>query len=498
MAILSIPCLLSSLFIALLVSRDAQIFSHGKAAHSENEHQPSASAPSEPPEGTPRSTSIAITRSTQTLPRNDALTGFIKNDDTADVRGHRVLTNVNLIGTSYIAHVTVGSQTIPLLVDTGSSDLWVVPSNFNCLDRDGLDIEQASCGFPTFYDGHLSGGVVTDEYFSIVYGNGQFIYGPYGQETVSLGGITVPHQQIAMPSGGYFQVSTGDFAGLLGLAYPAMVPARKGLVPKPAMNNTDPFAEHDTWFFNAVKKNLTLPLFSMALEIDGGGLLGIGQIVDVPISGDFVSSPILMVSFLTSPENRKADHGQMDLVNETRARTDFTYYTIIADDYIIDGKSFSVISKNEDILASAGFPAVIDSGWSTNVLPPSLVTSFYAAFDEPPQPIEIRTGTMFASPCNATVPTFGVKISTRTLEMTPESILVARMNTTVNGTLMCGLGIQPGVEFAGVLGDTFLSSVLAVFDVGASEMRFAQRAPRNTTGRSEPLGQDQAIARDEL
>ncbi|KAF3769780.1 acid protease, partial [Cryphonectria parasitica EP155] len=370
--------------------------------------------------------------------------------------------------TSYIAQVTVGTQTVPLLVDTGSSDLWVAPSSFQCLDESGKATNQSACDFPAFYEGSFSGGVVPDEYFSIIYGNGQYLYGPYGLESVSFGGVTVHNQQIALPSEGYFHASTGDFAGLLGLAYPAMVPARKGQAPKPALNNSDEFGEHDTWFFNAVRQNLTEPIFSMALDVDGDGLLGIGEIVDVPLVGNFTSTPILVVN---------ANDVQTNLVNETRAATNFTYYTIIADDYIIDGKPFSKLSEeNNDIPASQGFPVVVDSGWSANVLPPSLVTHFYDTFADPPKLVDIGGGnTMFTAPCDATVPEFGVQIGTEVFTMARETILVSRLNTTLNGTMVCGLGIQPGVEFAGVLGDTFLSNVVAVFDVGASEMRFGQR-----------------------
>lgn len=205
---------------------------------------------------------------------------------------------VDLIGPSYTAQVTIGTKTVSLLIDTGSSDIWVVPDNFRCLDADSHEIEQSACGFPDFVESSFSGGLVSDEYLSIIYGNGQFTHGPYGLESVSLGGITVPKQQIALPSEGYIKVASKDFSGILGLGYPGTVAARKGEEPKPYVNNTDPMTIYDTWFINAVKQNLTAPLFSMALEMEGGGLLGIGGVVDVPVRGDFASTPILMVGFL--------------------------------------------------------------------------------------------------------------------------------------------------------------------------------------------------------
>lgn len=213
---------------------------------------------------------------------------------------------VDLIGPSYTAQVTIGTRTVSLLVDTGSSDIWVVPNHFRCLDADSREVEQSACGFPRFVESSFSGGFVSDEYLSIIYGNGQFTHGPYGLESVSLGGITVPKQQIALPSEGYIKVVSGDFSGILGLGYPGMVAARKGEEPKPYVNNTDPLTVYDTWFVNAIKQNLTAPLFSMALDMDGGGVLAIGGVVDVPIYERFAVTPILMVGFLCGMTSTKS------------------------------------------------------------------------------------------------------------------------------------------------------------------------------------------------
>lgn len=121
----------------------------------------------------------------------------------------------------------------------------------------------------------------------------------------------------------------------------------------------------------------------------------------------------------------------------------------------------------------------MDSGWSYTVLPPSLVDIFYAEFQWAPQLVEVDGNQMYAAPCHVEAPSFGIQIGGQVFEMTQQSILIPRWNITVEGTLLCGLGIQPGVELAGALGDTFLSSVVAVFDIGASMMRFGQRVSEN-------------------
>lgn len=156
---------------------------------------------------------------------------------------------------------------------------------------------------------------------------------------------------------------------------------------------------------------------------------------------------------------------------------ELTYYTIVAEDYLINGERFSRLSTDEDTPSGKRFPVIVDSGFTTSPLPPSLVMLFYDAFDHGPRISEIEGQPMFAVPCNTgSVPAFGIQIGGGILEMSRDTLLVARLNTTENGITMCALGLQPGIEEAGLLGDTFLSNVVAVFDIGESEMRFAQRS----------------------
>lgn len=79
-----------------------------------------------------------------------------------------------------------------------------------------------------------------------------------------------------------------------------MTAARSGGKPQKAVGDDDPLASYDPWFTSAVKQNLTKPVFSLALDIHGGGILALGGAADVPIKGEYVSTPIIMVSLCTS------------------------------------------------------------------------------------------------------------------------------------------------------------------------------------------------------
>jgi hypothetical protein len=74
---------------------------------------------------------------------------------------------VQLTGQSYIADVTIGDQEIPVLIDTGSADLWVAPEDFVCLDENHNETSKDTCNIPVYFEGTFSGGVVEDQYFSI-------------------------------------------------------------------------------------------------------------------------------------------------------------------------------------------------------------------------------------------------------------------------------------------------------------------------------------------
>lgn len=103
------------------------------------------------------------------------------------------------------------------------------------------------------------------------------------------------------------------------------------------------------------------------------------------------------------------------------------------------------------------------------------MNQLYATFD-PPAKYMPGTGLFYAR-CNATVPTFGVQIGTSTFYIEPEDLLRqnVRKQDEDTGEWWCRIGVTDGYSSPWILGVTFLSNVVAVFDVGRNEMRFATR-----------------------
>ncbi len=101
-----------------------------------------------------------------------------------------------------------------------------------------------------------------------------------------------------------------------------------------------------------------------------------------------------------------------------------------------------------------------------------MATEIYNLFD-PPATLVPSQG-LFYAPCNATIPSFGVQIGDTVFYMSPDDLLRQSARDPETGKL-CRIGLLDSWSGPHVLGVSFLSNVVAVFDVGNSEMRFAAR-----------------------
>ena len=115
------------------------------------------------------------------------------------------------------------------------------------------------------------------------------------------------------------------------------------------------------------------------------------------------------------------------------------------------------------------FPVIIDSGTTTLAFPPNMTDAINALFNPPAVYLQDE-GAYFVQ-CNATPPAFGVTISGQTFNVNPVDLIFQEVVDPTTG--FCLTGVQSGGQGPYILGDVFLQNVVAVFDVGAAEMRFA-------------------------
>jgi hypothetical protein len=76
-------------------------------------------------------------------------------------------------------------------------------------------------------------------------------------------------------------------------------------------------------------------------------------------------------------------------------------------------------------------------------------------------------------PCDSVPPMFGVIIDGKTFYINPADLIFQDIIDPTSG--FCAVSLTTGGSGPYILGDVFLQSVVAVFDVGGAQMRFYSR-----------------------
>jgi len=103
----------------------------------------------------------------------------------------------SLGGIEYLVDITFGTEKVQTILDTGSSDTWLIQKGFKCTDANGATQSTATCAFGPVYNGTIT--QTPNENFQISYGDGEFVNGIIGTQDVTIAGITVPGQTVSLP-----------------------------------------------------------------------------------------------------------------------------------------------------------------------------------------------------------------------------------------------------------------------------------------------------------
>ncbi|KAJ6447755.1 aspartic peptidase domain-containing protein [Mycena vitilis] len=274
----------------------------------------------------------------------------------------------------YLTEITVGGQNFTVVVDTGSSDIWLVKKGFSCFNLTGAPESAATCAFGSEgFDPTASTTFQTfpNVIFNTTYGSNEFVSGPVGFDTVSVGSLTVTKQEIGTPDIAGWE-GDGVSSGILGLAYPFNTRV---------FNTTDStqvsVAKHipyDPFFFSAVNQHDASPFFSLALnrgvlnvnstEDPNLGFIAFGGTPPVNLSNTTVTVPVQGYSItgndtvpIAEPSNSK------DAV--------YLFYTVDAQAYVFPGSTAVVTASNNTIL---------DSGTTLNLVPAQVAEAYNAQF----------------------------------------------------------------------------------------------------------------------
>lgn len=372
-------------------------------------------------------------------------------------------------GTTLNADVTFGNQTFKLLVDTGSSDTYVVRDDFTCIDLEtNLQLDQADCDHaPQGYNETSTYRLIPNKTFGVQYGDG-IASGVMAYEDITFAGITVPGQAVGIVDHST-PMGDGTNSGVLGLAYPSLTSAHPGT----HTDNETFFYNRDTYnpLFNTIYERglIKEPFFSIALARPPrnlstptfGGYLTLGDLPPVEHDPKFATVPVEILDNI--PQNFTSN-------KRTRSYWAFkvsavTYGSTIQIDPNTTTTSMTT-SKEE-------FHVFTDTGNDLSFLPAAIVDPINALFDPPGVFNETLSGTVVD--CDAKPPKFGVQIGDQMFYHEGQDLIYQTGDGYCVSSLMASelVGFQ-GIQL-NILGVSFLRNVVSVYDFGKNELRFAQR-----------------------
>ncbi|KAI1298845.1 acid protease [Xylaria venustula] len=379
-------------------------------------------------------------------------------------------------GVCFDAQVNIGSTVFELNADTGSSDLWVARTGFQCYNRTDITrlAPQEACMYDEIkkYDPTTSSTFVQiqNETFGAKYGVG-IALGIVGTEEVAVGGITVDRQTIGVADR-ITVPSDGIASGILGLGHPILTSAHPGnTVANDTISLLTNKVIYQPLVYRMHAQGLIPSWFSLALErlpkgrtTGKGGVFGLGALPDVQTVGPFVTAPVEVTESLpTELSGGKITEWTLSVQGVAwRA-----------------GNSTGSFTHN-----TTRFQAVVDSGTFYNEFPQGIADSINAEF-VPPATYDDALGNYIVD-CDATPPSLSVTIANTTFSQSPDDMIFQLPNGTCLSSLTRA-SMGEGITF-NFLGGVWLQNVVAVFDFGKEEMRFAQRAGNSAESNSSTTG----------
>mmetsp|Transcript_20192 Transcript_20192/g.23275 ORF Transcript_20192/g.23275 Transcript_20192/m.23275 type:complete len:414 (+) Transcript_20192:34-1275(+) len=335
----------------------------------------------------------------------------------------------------YVGHVSIGTpaQTFTVVMDTGSSNLWVPDStctDFTASPSCQIQHRYLNTSSSTF----VNSCPVSSCELMLPYGSGT-VYGTLSQDLVTVGGLKLPNTtfgRVTSEPGPLSEWGAPVFDGILGLAYPIIAMPMLSFLPGP--------------FDEMMSRNLVpQPLFSVYLSSntnDSTSFVAFGEVPTTHYEG----------SLVTVPQNSM--------------QPELGYWAVSVD----------AIKVGETVQpGTSGIIGVLDTGTSLIAGPPAVINPIIAQINAS------EDCSNLASLPNISF-TIALESGTQDFVLTPNDYVV-KITYKDHEAPQCETGLfafdaGEGLLPLWILGDPFLRTYFAVFNRGTNLVQLAKSVDR--------------------
>ncbi|KAL1615460.1 hypothetical protein SLS54_008991 [Diplodia seriata] len=337
-------------------------------------------------------------------------------------------------------------QTIPVLIDTGSGDLFAGSNQCSTTDP------TSGCYLSSVYQISNDTVIVANETFGTVVG----VAGVNGNQsimTVDFGGIAVP--DLATPLlyyAGQGEFQNGSFGGIFGLSPrnlsrnyyfferlpPVDAMITEGLLEEPLFSLTlprlgDPGSTSGKLTFGAIEDVATI------------GEISYNEVIDTPNYG-YPDAPLATQSWTSQLIGLRLNGVEINLT-ESSIDAQGRYISLL------DSGAQSILLRYQEFTAAAALfagPTIVQDGFAVyfDCATPQLLELKFADHDD----------------------------DDRWFAVDPLDLIIPSAHPVINGTQMCraALGTWNGVFADAILGVPFMRNVVGVFDYGTADLYSVQ------------------------
>jgi len=378
----------------------------------------------------------------------------------------------NVTGGDYIAQVSVGTppQTLTLLIDTGSSDVWMLASTADLCTNPEAQAYYGTGGCSSTFDSSKSSTfkVVAQGEFDITYADNSGAAGDYITDTFSIGGATIKALEMGLA------YNTSSSTGVLGIGYDLNEASDSVTSPDPTSSDTSsPFIYPsiiDTMVSQGLINSKAYSLYLDDLEASTGSII-FGGLDSDKYHGNLLQIPIV------------PDEGQNDAPV-------YAEFSVAMSSFGITSQSGNTTNLTTPTYQEA---AILDSGTTVTYLPDRLVElilQLINGYDDSENSGNVYVDCALRGNSSMTF-NFGfggangvdikVPVNELVLDLDDASSLGGYQAPRLPFSDVCSFGIMPGGQGPYILGDTFLRSAYVVYDLKNNLIALAQTNFNSTT-----------------